>query len=44
MLKENDIFNNPDLRFYKALFYSWNSEYDSSIKNLKSLIVEYQKK
>src|SRR6056297_1292221 len=41
MLKENDISDNPDLRFYKALLYSWNSEYDLSLELLKSLIEEY---
>ncbi len=41
MLKENDISDNPDLRFYKALLYSWNSEYDLSIEILKNLIEEY---
>ena len=41
ILKENDISDNPDLRFYKALLYSWNSEYDLSIEILNSLIEEY---
>ena len=38
---ENDISNDPDLRFYEALLLSWKGEYQKSEEKLLSLIEEY---
>lgn len=41
LLEENDISNDPDLRFYEALFLSWKGEYQKSEEKLLRLIKEY---
>jgi len=41
VLKEIDISDNPDLRFYEALLLSWKDEFEKSEQKLLSLIEEY---
>lgn len=41
LLEENDISNDPDLRFYEALLLSWKGEYQKSEEKLLSLIKKY---
>jgi hypothetical protein len=41
LLQENDLSDNPDLKFYQALLLSWQEEYSEAEKILNELIANY---